>query len=172
MKSKLFEYNKSLRENEIRLESLRQDVDAMLGVGVDKLPGFVEVINESLATRGAEPERLAQDAVRQLGVARPVFDRASNVARWLVIEFLPEGFAESDSVEAVIDDLLSFRVIVPEQKAACTEFVSALKALAQERMRAETESERALQRGAPKVVGVETAVFFRRMFKKKPGDEG
>ena len=63
------------------------------------------------------------------------------------------------------------KLIPADQWTLAVGFISAIKILVQDFLKAEIEKDRALQRGAPKVVGVDTALFFRNMFRKAPQAE-
>ena len=166
MKSKLFQNNEDFRTDSFRLEPMKKDMAALLSIAEDKLPVFIKAVRKMLLMKEVDLDLIAEKVLPQLGVDRPVFDHASNVAGWLAAEFYPEGRAVADTPDAIVDDMIELNLIPAGQKSLCDHFVRAVKALVQEQMRAEIEKERALQKGAPKVIGVETAVFFRNVFKK------
>ena len=166
MKSRLFQNNEDFKADSFKLEPMKKDMTAMMSIADDKLPAFMKAVRKMLLMKEVDLNRVAEKALPQLGIERPVFDLASNVAGWLASEFYPEGNAVADAPEAIVDDMIELKLISDEQKARCGRFVRAVKALVQEQMQAEIEKERALQKGAPKVIGVETAVFFRNVFKK------
>jgi hypothetical protein len=168
MKSKLFKNNETFKEGSIRLEPVKGDLAAMLSIEADKLPVFMKAVQEMLNTNVSEHGRLAEAALPQLGIERSTFDHACNVAGWLASEFYPSGSGKGDAPEAIADDMLALKLIKEEQKAKCEGFVKAIKALVQVQMRPEIERDRELQKGAPKVVGVQTALFFRNLFRKGP----
>lgn len=166
MKSKLFRNNKDFTKDSFKLEPMKKDMAAMMSIAEDKLSVFMQAVRKMLLMKEVDLNRVADKALPQLGIERPVFDHAANVAGWLAAEFYPEGSAAADPADAIVDDMIELKLIPEEQKARCGSFVHAVKALVQEQMRTEIEKERALQKGAPKVIGVETAVFFRNVFKK------
>jgi hypothetical protein len=169
MKSNLFKSNPSFAQDSVRLEPIRRDVAAMLTIPADKLPAFMETVREILNTDVAQHGKVADAALPKLGIERGIFDHACNVAGWLATEFFPDGSAKGDTPAAILDDMVELKIVTEEQKARCAGFVKAIKALVQTSMQSKIERDRALQRGAPKVMGVETALFFRNVFRKGPG---
>lgn len=87
---------------------------------------------------------------------------------WVATEFFPHGNAVDDTPEDIADDMIALRMIAESQRSACAAFVGAIKFAVQVQMPGEIEKDRALQKGAPKVMGVETALFFRNVFRKRP----
>ena len=166
MKSKLFQNNEDFKTDSFKLEPMKKDMAAMMSIAEDKVPVFMKAVRKMLLMKEVDLNQIADKVLQPLGIERPVFDLASNVAGWLAAEFYPEGSAVADTPEAIVDDMIELKLVPEGQKARCGSFVRAVKALVQERMRTDIEKERALQKGAPKVIGVETAVFFRNVFKK------
>lgn len=171
MKSKLFKSIQAFKEDSFKLETMKGDLAAMLSVGAEKLPVFMKAVRELLSTSVADHDRIAKDTLPLLGIERGTLDHAFNFAGWLATEFYPHGHAKNDSPEAIADDMLTLKMMASDQWTLCVGFVTAIKILVQDFLKAEIEKDRALQRGAPKVVGVDTALFFRNMFRKAPNAE-
>jgi len=168
MKSKLFRNSEAFKEDFFKLEAMKRDMAAMLSIGTDKLSVFVNAVSEMVSTGVSEHQRIVEAALPQIGVERFVFDRACNAAGWLATEFFPRGRAVDDTPEDIVDDMIQLKIIAEEQRLHCGAFVGAVKYAVQVQMVEETEKERALRKGAPKVVGVDTALFFRNVFRKGP----
>jgi len=171
MKSKLFKNVEAFKEDSFKLEAVKGDLAAMLSMGAKNLPVFMKSVRELLSTSVADHDRIARETLPQLGIERATLDHAFNVAGWLATEFYPHGHAKNDTPEAIADDLLTLKLIPADQWTLAVGFISAIKILVQDFLKAEIEKDRALQRGAPKVVGVDTALFFRNMFRKAPQAE-
>lgn len=167
MKSRLFRNSQASAES-FKLEAMKHDLAAMLGIGTDKLPAFVKAVGAILSTGKPGHDRIAEAALPQVGVDRATFGHACNAAGWLATEFYPKGGAADDTPENLADDMIELGMIRADQRSACSAFLSAIKYAVQVELQAEVEKDRALQRGAPKVMGVETALFFRNVFRKKP----
>lgn len=171
MKSKLFKNIEAFKEDSLKLDAVKGDLAAMLSLGSAKLPAFMLAVRELLSTSVSDHERIAQQALPKLGIERGTLDHAFNVAGWLATEFYPHGHAKNDTPESIADDMLTLKMIAADQWTLCVGFISAIKILVQDFLKAEIEKDRALQRGAPKVVGVDTALFFRNVFRKGPKAE-
>lgn len=165
MKSKFFRSSKTFTDSH-DLESIQDDLAAMLSISSDKITAFVRAVGEILNASISERGRIAQAAIAQVGVEQSIFDHACNVAGWLATEFFPHGTANADTPEDIVDDMITLEMMPEDQRSTCVAFVSAIKFMVQREMWSEVEKDRALQKGAPKVVGVETALFFRNVFRK------
>ncbi len=164
MKSKLFSSNAMFKEGSIRLDPIKRDLEALLSIKKDKTPLFINAVNEMLGTEVAEHDPIATAVLPQLGIDRSTFDHACHVAGWMASEFFPGGVARADTPSVIVEDLLELKLIAPGQMARAIELVQAIQSLAKEQLPVELEKERELHRGAPKVLGVETAMFFRNIF--------
>ncbi len=168
MKSKLFRQNEAFKEDSFKLEPMKRDVAAALSIGADKLPAFMKAVGEILNTGVSEHERIAQSALPGLGLEHSVFDHASNVAGWLASELLPDGPASGDTAEAIVEDMISLKLIAADEKSRGLGFVRAVQGLVAAQARSDVEKDKAWRMHAPKVVGVDTALFFRNVFRKGP----
>jgi len=167
MKSRLFKNSENFKDS-FNMESMKEDLAAMLSIGSDKIVAFADSVGEILNSSVTEREQITEKALPGVGVERGIFDSACNAAGWLATEFFPNGSAKRDKPEDIADDMITLSMIPEGQRAACAAFISGIKFMVQQEMWSAIEKDRALQTGAPKVVGVETALFFRNVFRKGP----
>lgn len=165
MKSRLFKNSESLQES-FKLEAMKSDLSAMLSIGTDGIPAFVRAVGEILNAGVADHERIVTEAAPRVRVDRSGLAHACNAAGWLATEFYPNGSAKGDTPEDIADDMIAMRMITEDQRGRCAAFLSAIKVLVQQELWSAVEQDRALQKGAPGVVGVQTALFFRNVFRK------
>lgn len=167
MKSMLFANSELYKVGSARLDPIKADLSALLSISSEQWPVFITAVREILSTNVSKHGRVAEKMLPQLGISRSTFDNASKVAGWLATEFSPGERAGADTPEAVVDDMLELKLISENEKTKCLICISALKELVQDETDVEIKKEQNFQRSAPKVMGVETALFFRNVFGKK-----
>lgn len=118
-------------------------------------------------TDRTDVEKLCEATAQTLQVSRWQLDRSMNVLRFLLRELAPEGDANADDPNLLVEDILGVCELPPEMTEPLTDLLRRLKELATEEVRLAALRESQSLEFLPTLESIATTADFRAVFAKQ-----
>lgn len=170
MKSNLCSKNDMAREDSLKKDTFKRDLENLLAVTETSMSTFMAFTRERLLPKtesDSEIEELGRKTAEQLGIDRNVLSHAYDIALWFASHFAPEHDAETDDPSAIADDLIQLELANANSHSQLSKILTGIKTIVQNDLLIDIRKRATYGKCAPRITNLVTSVTFHAVFEKE-----